>query len=115
MATLTVQSLASGAIEPTNQAVSASDEFPNDGFTTALITNGDVSANTVTFISQQTVAAGGDTLAVADLVVTVPAGESRDVPPLNKTVFNDSSGNVTVTNSNTTSNTIYLRTVINAT
>lgn len=103
MATLSVENINLTGLNATYSAVSASDEFPNtSGNIIIHVKNGDASANTVSITTPKTV----DGLAVADAGGSVPAGEERFFGPFKRGLFNDGSGNVTVTHSNTTSNTI---------
>jgi len=102
MATLTVETLSLTGLNATYNAVSASDEFANNGNIYIHVKNGDVSANTVSITTPKTF----EGLAVADAGGSVPAGEDRFFGPFKPGLFNDASGNVTVTHSNTTSNTI---------
>lgn len=67
--------------------------FPNNGTTFLLVTNGSASSIDVTAISQLTL----EGLAVADSVVAVAAGATKLIGPFNPTIFNDDSGNATVT------------------
>ena len=67
--------------------------FPNNGATFLLVTNGSASPIDVTAISQLTV----EGLAEADSGVAVAAGATKLIGPLNPTIFNDVSGNATVT------------------
>ena len=102
MATLSVENIAVTGLNATYNAVAASDEFANDGNVIVHVKNGDGSANTVTITTPQTV----NGLAVADAGGSVPAGEDRFFGPFPRATYNDGSGNVTVSHSNTTSNTI---------
>lgn len=105
MATLSVQTATSAGLNPTANAVSASDEFANDGKTLARVANGSGGSLTVTIVTPNTVDGG---LAIADRTVTVPDGESRVIGPFPKSSYNDSSGNVTLQFSATTSVTVEL-------
>lgn len=102
MATLTVEDVTNTGLNATYNAVSASDEFANNGRVIIHVVNADASANTVGITTPQTV----NGLAVADAGGSVPAGEDRFFGPFPLATFNDGSGNVTVTHSNTTSNTV---------
>lgn len=103
MATLSVENISLTGLNATYNAVSASDEFPNtSGRIFIHVKNGDASANTVSITTPKTF----EGLAVADAGGSVPAGEDRFFGPFKPGLFNDSSGNVTVTHSNTTANTI---------
>lgn len=99
MATYTVQTVTTAGITPTKNAVSASDDFVNDGRTVLHVTNGSGGSINVTVVTPVTT--GG--LAVADLVVAVPAGEERVIGPFARSIYNDpSTGKVTVQFSGTT-------------
>lgn len=104
MALLTAENISISGLEATYSAVAASDTFSNTGDIIIHVVNGDASDNTVTVVTPKTVAG----LAVADVSVTVTAGESRFIGPFDPAVFNNGSGIVTVQHSNTTSNTIAL-------
>lgn len=99
MATLPVQTTSDQGVTLTFTAVSASDDFVNDGQTKIIIDNADASVNNVTIITTQTVAG----LQVADRPVTVDAGTVEIIGPFPVSLYGSS---VTVQNSNTTSNTI---------
>ena len=102
MALLTTQSTSLTGLEATYAAVAASDTFTNSGDIFLHIKNGDASDNTVAVVSTKTV----EGLAVADVSVVVTAGEERFIGPFDPATFNATSRLVTVTNSNTTANTI---------
>lgn len=104
MALLTAEDISISGLEATYTAVAASDTFSNKGDIILHVVNADSSDNTVTIVTTKTVAG----LAVADVTVTVTAGESRFIGPFEPGVFNNGSGIVTVQHSNTTSNTIAL-------
>ena len=99
MATLTVQTTTDVGITLTFTAVSASDEFTNDGQTKIIVNNGDVAVNNVTIVTTQTVAG----LAVADRTVAVAASDIDIIGPFPVSLYGST---VTVQSSNTTSNTI---------
>lgn len=73
-------------------------EFSNDGRTFMHVVNGDGADKTITIQTPQTV--GG--LAVADLAVTVTAGEERMIGPFRKSLFDQANGKVYVDFSATT-------------
>lgn len=62
--------------------------FANNGGTIVMVTNSSNAAITVTVASQLVV----DGLAVADLEVDVDPDETKIIPPLNPTIFNDADG-----------------------
>lgn len=105
MATLTVQSLggSTGATITTTAADVAGDEFANtNGRTVFEVNNGSGSSIDVTIVTQTTV----EGLAVADRVVSVPAGTRTIIDSLARGTYNDSSDNVQVTYSAVTSVTV---------
>ena len=99
MATLTVQTVTRAGIAPTNNAVSASDKFLNNGRTLVHVVNGGGTSLTVTIVTPAQV----DGLAVADRTVTIAAGQSRFIGPFPKNVYNDNDGYTTLEFSATTS------------
>lgn len=102
MAALSTESSSLTGLNATYNAVSASDTFTNTENIILHVKNGDASPNTVGVTSPKTV----DGLAVGDVSVTVPAGEDRFIGPFRATTFNGTAGAVTVTHTNTTSNTM---------
>lgn len=74
-------------------ADAAGDSFANTGREALLVQNNDVGARTVTVVTQATV----DGLAVADLQITVPAGELHLIGPFAKGVYDDVNGEVQIT------------------
>lgn len=102
MAELTPEQVDQDGLNATYNAVAASDTFDNDGKTIIHVKNDDASSNTVTITTTKTVQG----LAVADISTAIPAGEDRFFGPFPKDVYNDSNGEVTVSHSNTTSNTM---------
>lgn len=106
MAALTIQTLAKAGLEPAYAAVNASDTFknPSDERTFLHVKNGGGGSINVTITAQQTSAKvqGVGDITISDLVVAVPAGEERMIGPFSP-VYVDSSGNVHVAYSGTTS------------
>lgn len=96
MATLTAQQITVSGITPSLATSAAGgDQFANDGTQVVWIQNNHASAaRTFTFVTQATL--GG--LAVTDLTVTVTAAnDNAFVGPFPKHIYNDSSGYVQVT------------------
>jgi hypothetical protein len=102
MATYTVQTAAATGVVPTYGAAAASDEFANNGRTVLHVKNGGGAPINVTIASAYTL----DGLALADQVVAVANGAEKIIGPFSTAVYNDASGNVTVTYSATTSVTV---------
>lgn len=96
MGTYTVEYARLTGLNPTANAVAASDTFANDGNTTIRVANGSGSSITVAVVSTATL--GG--LAVADVSVSVANGATRVIGPFNPEVF---SRTCTVTYTGTTS------------
>lgn len=99
MATLTVQNSAIAGLAPTYTAVSASDVFANDGRTVIYIKNAGGSPDTVGIDSVVACNQGFD----HDGGGSVTNGTEKVFGPFDMTRFNNSNGQVTVTNSFTTS------------
>lgn len=95
MATLTVQDCSITGLAPTFGAVSASDVFPNDGRTVIYIKNAGASPDTVGIDSTVACNYGFD----HDGGGSVTNGTEKVFGPFNMTRFNNSNGQVTVTNS----------------
>lgn len=96
MATYTVETVTAAGLEATANAVSASDDFANNGSTLLRVINGSGGDITVTIVSSFTRVG----LALADQPVTVTAGEARWVGPFDTSTFGTTT---TVTYSATTS------------
>lgn len=77
MATYTVQSAVATGLTPTANAVSASDDFTNDGRTVLRVVNGSGGSLTVTAVTSYT----QDGMALADNPVTVADGVTKIVGP----------------------------------
>lgn len=93
MATFTVQTVTRSGVQPTyNTAAVAGDEFINDGKIWTHIKNGAVILN-ITFETTITV----DGLAVADLVVNVPATEEKVIGVFPTGWYNDGANKVQMT------------------
>lgn len=105
MALLTVQNIAKTGLAPVYAAVAASDTFPNigDERTYLHVKNGSGSPINVTITARKTSVKvpGVGQLAIANLVVAVPATSERIIGPFSE-AFNDSDGLVTVGYSATT-------------
>jgi hypothetical protein len=99
MATLTVQNSLITGLAPTYSAVSASDVFQNDGRTVIYIKNGGGSPDTVGIDSTVACNQGFD----HDGGGSVTNGTEKVFGPFEMTRFNNSNGQVTVTNSFLTS------------
>lgn len=99
MATYTVQAADRAGVVPTQNAVAASDQFPNDGHTMLWIENGSGSPLTVTIVTPGTI----DGQAVSDRDVTIADGAIKVIGPFPRNVYNDSDGLVTVEFDETTS------------
>lgn len=107
MAALTVQTAApSGTSFTTASAAGGGDTFVNNGKTLFYINNGHSGSQTATFTAQNNITIDGQSLAVEDLAVAVPAGEAKIIGPFPPQIFNNSSGAVAVTYSGVTSLTV---------
>jgi len=95
MATLTVQNSSATGFVPTYTAVASSDVFANDGRTVIYIKNGGGSSDVVAIDSLTACNQGGD----HDGGSTITAGTERCFGPFDPSRFNNSNGQVTVTNS----------------
>ena len=104
MANLTVQQITPAGINPAfTPAGVGGDTFTTDGRTQLRVKNASGSAITVTVVSPQKCNQGVN----HNLVVSVPAGETREIGPIEKTRFtNTTSGRVSVTYSSVTSVTV---------
>lgn len=103
MATLTVQAATNAGATLTFAAVAASDVFANDGDTVVLVSNG--SGGNITITATAAGTPGG--LALSDVVTgNIATGTIGQMGPFDPTLFNNSSGNVTITCSSTSSVTI---------
>jgi hypothetical protein len=100
MATLTVQKMVLTGVAPTFVSVASSDVFPNDGKTYIEVKNAGGTQDVVTIPAQSTCSQG----TLHDSVTTVPITTGdRVIGPFDPTRFNNSSGQVTVNHSFTTS------------
>lgn len=99
MALLTVQNIAKAGVAPTYGAVAASDTFLNigDERTYLHVQNGSGASINVTITARKTSVKvpGVGQLAIANLVIAVPATSERIIGPFSE-AFNDSDGLVTV-------------------
>jgi len=103
MATLTVQQPDHDGTTITFAAVAASDVFANDGDTIALFNNG--SGGNITITTTAAGTPGG--LSLSDVVTgNIANGAIGAVGPFDPTLFNNSSGQVTVAASSTSSVTV---------
>lgn len=80
----------------------AGDSITNNGDTVFKIKNADVAAKTVTINSVAPCSYGFD----HDLVISVPAGEEREIGPFLRNRFNDDTGKVNVAYNAVTSVTV---------
>ena len=99
MATLTVQASAITGLQPTYTAVASSDVFANDGRTVIYIKNAGGSPDTVGIDSLVACNQGSD----HDGGGSVTNATEKVFGPFDPTRFNNSNGQVTVTNSFLTS------------
>lgn len=103
MATLGVETAVLTGLEPTaNAAAAGGDVVPNDGRTVIVVANADASPHDVTVSSPTDCNQGGS----HDAVVTVPAGEKRVIGPFKRTRFNNGSGQIALTYSDSTGMTV---------
>lgn len=102
MAALTTQVVSASGIAPTYTQVTALDTFSPGDHVFAHIKNGGAGASTATFTTPGTV----DGLAIADLVVTVPAAGERMIGPLPARTFAKSDGQADLACSPTTTVTV---------
>lgn len=72
-------------------------KFVNDGRTMILINNASASSITATFTTTGTYNVGAVAYPIADLTVTVLSSSEKACGPFDKTLFNDSNGDVIVT------------------
>lgn len=86
-----VNSYPSVAVNPT-RAAAAGDTIQNPGDVGVVVKNAGAAAVVVTAVTPRTI--GG--MAVADLDVSVAAGETRMVGPLDPAVFNDADGKAAI-------------------
>lgn len=86
-----VNSYPSIVINPT-VAAAAGDTLPNPGDVLLVVKNAAAAAIDVTAVTPKTFAG----IAVADLVVTVPAGETRGIGPFDPAAFNNDDGKVAI-------------------
>jgi hypothetical protein len=103
MATLTVTQISIAGVVDTPAAVAAGgDVFANSGREWVEIINGDSNPTTVTFATPATVQG----VAIDNPTVTVNAGARKKVGSFPPELFNNSSGQVAMTYSNSTSITV---------
>jgi len=103
MADLAVVTISRNGLEATyNTAAGGGDAFINTGNEFVHIKNDDASSKDITFATPAEV----DGLAVADRVVSIPAGEDRMIGPFPASTYNDTAGKVQITYSAVTSVTI---------
>jgi hypothetical protein len=103
VATLAVQKMLLTGVAPTFTAVAASDVFPNDGKTYIEVKNTSGTQDTCTVVAQSTCSQG--VLHDSVTVVPITTGD-RVIGPFDPTRFNNSSGQCTVTHTQTASVTI---------
>lgn len=100
---LTVQQIVRSGLKPSLAAANADGNyFDNNGRVYLEVKNDDTASKTVTIQTPGTV----DGLAIADLEVTVTAGESRKIGPFPTNIYNDANGRVNVSYSDVTSVTV---------
>jgi hypothetical protein len=101
--TLTVQTIDLDGLEATYTAANGDGHsFANDGRVLLHVKNGDAADKTITVQTPATV----EGVDVAEVTVTVPAGEERFIGLFSRKIFNQSGGVVYVDYSATTSVTI---------
>lgn len=93
-----VNSYPSLAINPT-AAAAAGDTRPNPGDVLLVVKNAAAAAITVTAVTPKEFAG----VAIADLAVSVAAGETRAIGPFDPAAFNDGDGKVAINYSATAS------------
>lgn len=105
-AVLSYQQVARTGLNAAYAAVDAAEgeQFANDGRMILHVVNGAGAPINVTITTPNAV----DGLAVADLVVAVPNGESRFIGPFPPGIYNNGSGNVLVDYSSGTTVTVAL-------
>lgn len=109
MALLTVDTLTEGTMTSyTPQAVSSSDTFPNDGQTIFVVSNGSGSTLTITAVVQTTdfKTPGVGVTKRANHTLAVANGAVAKGGPFSKSVYNNSSGLMTLQFDQTSSVTI---------
>jgi hypothetical protein len=99
MADLTVQNLTKDGVVPSLAAADVGgDTFANDGKTFILVENGATDVNITFAATPSSVEKPGfGTLAIENHVVTVPASTQKIIGTFPKSVFNNSSGKVSMT------------------
>ena len=103
MATFSVQSYDRSGLNPSYAAAAGGgDEFVNAGVEFIHVKNDDASSMDLTIVTQNT----SDDLAVADRVISIPAGEERIIGPFPTGIYNDANGKVQLTYSSVTSLTV---------
>lgn len=104
MATLAVQAAAaSGVALSTVAAAGGGDVFSNNGKTVLFVNNGGGGSITVTITPQNTLPGG---YALANVAVTLTAGQAKYLGTYDPQYFNNSNGQVAVTYSGVTSVTV---------
>jgi hypothetical protein len=103
MGELTVQTINTTGVKPTNNAAGAQgDLFLNDGKTFIHVTNGGDEAITVGVTAVNQCSLG----VLHSLSVSVPAGEDKMIGPFSRTIYNNTAGKVALTYSAVTSVTV---------
>lgn len=103
MATLAVAVAVNTGIDLVGVAcASGGDIFPNSGQECIDIFNGDSGSHNVTIVSQETI----EGRAIAALTVAIAAGVTKRIGPFRPGIYNDVDGNVHLTYSAVTSQTI---------
>lgn len=101
MSTLTVQTLGFTGLNYTSASASVADNFPNDGHTFLLFTNGAATARTLTIAANHASRPGFGDIATPSTVITIPSSSTNGglcaVGPFPTERFNDGFGNVNYT------------------
>ena len=104
MATLTVQPVLEAGVTPTYEsAASGGDVAPNDGMMFVHVKNEHGSATRTITFTPSTTSVTDDTygaISKAAIALTVAAGGDEFIGPFKKTLWNNSSGQVAITYSN---------------
>ena len=98
MALITAQTPTLTGLNPTFAAAANTDTIAADGRTVLWVKNGSGSSINVTVVSTKSV----NGLAVADLVVAVPAGQDRLIGPFPRNTFADANGQADIDYSSVT-------------
>lgn len=102
MALLAAQAVTLTGLNPSFAAAANTDTIKADGRTTLWVKNGAGAPINVTVVTPKT----DNGLAVADLVVAVPAGEQRLIGPFGRDLFADPNGQAGIDYSSVTTITV---------